>query len=88
MPNQISDDQLGQLREEIKAGRKLTATKLYMRISGSTLPEARIFIQQVIIELGDEAPETPEENLMGCSAVWLLIVVLSASAAYTLGGSS
>lgn len=75
MPNEISDEQLDQVLDELKAGRKLNAVKLYRKISGCTLAEAKNFVEKLTDELGDAVPDAVPGQGTGCSAALLFIVV-------------
>ncbi|TWT93794.1 hypothetical protein [Stieleria varia] len=47
MANELSPGQIDQLRDELRAGRKLGAIKMHMDITGSSLSKAKSFVEDL-----------------------------------------
>lgn len=72
MINEISDDEMEQIRVYIVQGEKIKACKLYKETAGSTLLEAKNFVGSLSEELKNNSPDRLP---VGCMSVVLIAFV-------------
>lgn len=72
------DDEMDQILDALRQGRKIQAIKLYKENSGASLKDAKEFIERLADELRAIDPNAAPST-SGCGAVILLIVLLGCS---------
>ena len=75
----IANEVMDEILDHLAEGQKLQAIKVYRNASGKPLRESKVFVEQLIDELGIELPEPK-----GCSAAVLLILAFGVSSALSL----
>ena len=75
----ITAAEMDQVLDALSQGNKIEACKLYRNCSGSTLMEAKVFVEKLIDELQVEMPDSK-----GCGAVLLFVVVSGSACAWSL----
>jgi len=77
---ELSDDQLRRISEELSAGRKIAAIKIYREATGSQLVDAKVEVEKIEAVLREKAPErfarkTGCMRVLVCGALLLTGVV-------------
>ena len=72
----IDDAQLDEILDEIHAGKKLNAVKIYKEAKGVSLMEAKEFVEKLMRELEIAQPgSVPRAS--GCNAITLMLIMLA-----------
>ena len=77
MSDDLTQEQIEQITAEIKAGRKISAIKIYREATGKGLKEAKDFIEAITVRLPREAPEHSGANQgSGCVGMFIIAIGL------------
>ncbi len=77
MADELTEKDIGQISDALLAGRKFDAIKIYREATGSSLMEAKEFIEKLEDNLREEYPDKFPERGKGCAAVFLIGLVLA-----------
>ena len=80
----LTDQQLREIEREVFAGRKISAIKLYRKVTGTELVEAKQAIEDMEVDLRRRSPENFISSsgksgcmgVMACTASIVAVVVL------------
>ena len=85
MAEDLTPQQVEEIAEQLAAGRKIQAIKLYREATGKGLAEAKQFIDALIPKLKEQDPDkfasVGNSSGAGCGSAVLLMVLLGAAAA-------
>ncbi len=85
--SELSTEQRDAIIEDLYAGRKIAAIKVYRQATGAGLKEAKEFIDELQARLRQEQPDRFQTPKSGCAGVVLLLTVagLGIAAAHLVG---
>ncbi len=77
----LSDDQMQEVINHIYSGQKIAAVKSYRQLRGTSLKEAKEFVEQLTEELRSRTPEEFQKGsgAGGCLGVGLLALAIFAA---------
>jgi hypothetical protein len=75
MTHELPPGAMDEILELIYGGQKIMACKRYMEIRGTSLLEAKKFVEKLTEQLQQESPEKFAKPKPGCFGLFLLVVV-------------
>lgn len=84
MGESISDDQIREITDALLAGRKIEAIKIYREATGTSLKEAKDFIDDLSATLRGKHPDKFPVTKAGCASILIAMCGLGALGAGAL----